>query len=384
MIRRILVILFIILILGLSVGSVAAQNSYSLWFGKYWDNPDQEGDPVATESTGVINFDWGSGPPKSGMPADHWSARWTTYVDFSPGTYRITSLNDDGVMVFLGYKHIISDWNKHPPRTNQVVVSLVGGTYSMAVDFFEDVGGAKMKLSWDRTGPPVPGAADVTIVSSTSTPPPAPPPSQTSWSAAYWNNTNLSGAASLTRNESAINYDWGTGSPAPGTIAADYFSARWTRSIYFESGTYRFTTQSDDGIRVNVGANRIIDNWTTHAVQTNTAEVYLSAGNYTVVVEYFENTHVAVAKFWWEKIGGGTGGPTGVTATTTAYWLNMRSGPGVGYTILTVLPKGTVVPVIGRNTSSTWLQVVHQGQTGWISKAYTTVSGNITSVPITG
>jgi uncharacterized protein YgiM (DUF1202 family) len=134
-----------------------------------------------------------------------------------------------------------------------------------------------------------------------------------------------------------------------------------------------------------VGGNRIIDNWNVHELQTNTADADLNAGTYTVVVEYFENTEVATAKFWWERTDGGEGGgPTGVTATTTAYWLNMRAGPGTTYTILHVLPRGTVLPIVGRTSSGGWIQVVYQSTTGWVSTYYTTVSGDLNSVPVTG
>ena len=79
------------------------------------------------------------------MPVDNWSAKWTSIVDFSPGTYRITVQNDDGVAIFLGDKHVIFDWNAHPVVTNRVDVSLLGGEYPMAVSYFEEVGGAVLK-----------------------------------------------------------------------------------------------------------------------------------------------------------------------------------------------------------------------------------------------
>lgn len=381
--RRLFLALFLLVILGLSTSATAAQNSYSLWFANFWDNTNLEGNPIASSSSGVIDFDWGSGSP-GGVPNNDWSGQWTTSVEFSPGTYRFTTQNDDGVRVYLGDKHIIVDWTTHTVVTNQATVSLLGGTYWMAVDFFDETGRALLKLGWERIGPPRAGAADVTVISSGQVgPPPAPPPSASAWQAQYWNNTSLAGNPALTRNEAAINYDWGTGSPAPGIVGADNFSARWSRSLYFETGRYRFTTQSDDGIRVSIGGNRIIDNWTAHAVQTNTAEVDLAAGTYAVVVEYFEQTGLAVAKFWWEKIGGGGSGPTGASATTLAFWLNMRSGPGTNYTILTALPRGTTVPVVGRTSTSRWIQVVYRGTTGWLSTPYTTVHGDLNSVPIT-
>jgi len=381
--RRFIFFFLVVLMIGLSAGAAAAQNSYALWTIRYWTNPDLEGSPSVQKSSGEINFNWGNGSPADGIPADHWSAQFTAFVDFEPGAYRIVTQNDDGVRVFLGDKHVINDWNKHPPETNEVVVSLLGGTYSMAVDYFEDVGGAQLQVEWERLGPPQEGAADVTVIATQ--PPPTAPPSGTEWLSHYWNNATLDGSPVLTRSESAINYDWGTGSPAPGIVNSDFFSTRWERSIFFETATYRFTTESDDGIRVNISGNLIIDNWTPHAIETNVVEIAMGAGTYPVVVEYYENAGQAVAKFWWEKIGGGSSeSPTGITATTTAGFLNMRSGPGVSYEIIDVLPRGTVAPVIGRNSSGAWLQIVNEAVTGWISANYTTISGDLDALPVTG
>jgi len=381
--RRLLILLFVLLLLGMSIGSTTAQDSNSLWFGTFWSNTNLEGDPVARASSGEINFDWGDGSPK-GVPADFWSGQWTSIVTFSPGTYRFTTQNDDGVGVFLGDKHIIYDWSTHPLVTNQVNVSLLGGDYSMAVSYYDETGIAVLKLAWERIGPPKAGAADVTVFSiPTPIPPPQPPPPQTSWLADYWNNSSLAGATALRRYEAAINYDWGTGSPAPGTINADFFSARWSRSVYFSAGSYRFTTQSDDGIRVFVGDRLIIDNWSSHPLQTDAVDVDLGAGTYTIRVDYYENAGEAVAKFWWERNSGTESAPTGVTATVRTYSLNLRAGPSTSYEILNKMPRHMAVSVIGRTSTNLWLQVVYQGETGWSWAPYMSVSGDLNSIPVT-
>ena len=36
------------------------------------------------------------------------------------------------------------------------------------------------------------------------------------WQASYWNNTSLSGTPVLQRQETALDHDWGTGSPGSG------------------------------------------------------------------------------------------------------------------------------------------------------------------------
>jgi hypothetical protein len=123
------------------------------------------------------------------------------------------------------------------------------------------------------------------------------------WHARYWNNTSLSGAPTLERQEPDLNHDWGDGSP-DGSVYSDRFSARWTRSIDVASGTYRFTTTSDDGIRVWVGSTLVVDQWNDHPATTYTGDIYLGAGHHLVTVEYYENGGQAVAKLYWSLSSG--------------------------------------------------------------------------------
>ncbi len=73
---------------------------------------------------------------------------------------------------------------------------------------------------------------------------------------------------------------------------------------------------------------------------------------------------------------------SGVRATTQAN-LRLRSGPGTNHQILTVLPFGTTVNVVARNASGDWIQVTHQGRTGWVAAWLTVVSGgNFNALPV--
>jgi len=45
--------------------------------------------------------------------------------------------------------------------------------------------------------------------------------------------------------------------------------------------------------------------------------------------------------------------------------VNLRSGPGTNYAILTTMPRGTVVSIIG--VRSDWFQVIHGDRTGYVS-----------------
>jgi LysM repeat protein len=121
------------------------------------------------------------------------------------------------------------------------------------------------------------------------------------WTARYWNNLDQSGEPAVIRTENVIDHDWGAGSPAP-AISPDRFSARWTASVPFSQGTYRFTAVSDDGIRVWLDDEQIIDNWTLHSASTDVTTRTLASGTYEIVVEYFENTGDARAYFSWQAI----------------------------------------------------------------------------------
>jgi PA14 domain len=80
-------------------------------------------------------------------------------------------------------------------------------------------------------------------------------------------------------------------------VPVNLFSARWTRTKTYAAGTYRFSVTGDDGIRVLVDGTPVIDGWFYQGPTTYTADVPLSAGPHTVVVEYFEHTGGAVARF---------------------------------------------------------------------------------------
>ncbi|MEZ4517684.1 MAG: PA14 domain-containing protein [Chloroflexota bacterium] len=123
------------------------------------------------------------------------------------------------------------------------------------------------------------------------------------WHARYWNNRSLAGEPVLQQFEDTIDYDWGSGYPAPG-INADEFSVKWTRDVEFPAGTYRFTATMDDGMRVWIDDELIIDSWNDSQVHTISADRYLTPGEHTIRVEYYEAGGDAEARFFWTPVGG--------------------------------------------------------------------------------
>jgi hypothetical protein len=145
------------------------------------------------------------------------------------------------------------------------------------------------------------------------------------WKGEYWNNPSLTGTSTICKDDTELNFDWGYASADP-LIPSDGFSARWTRTVYFASGTYRFYLGHDDGARLFIDdmTNPVMDRWTTCCVVDQSNSITLTEGNHIIKMEYFENGGAANARLWWEplyvlsvnKSGTGSGtvtsNPTGI------------------------------------------------------------------------
>ena len=106
----------------------------------------------------------------------------------------------------------------------------------------------------------------------------------------------------LTRVDPTIDFSWPQGeSPGPG-IQEEQFSARWTGELDVPvRATYTFSTNTDDGVRVWLDEQLIIDNWTDHSPFVDTSDpLELTVGRHSIRMEYYENGVGAVAQLYWE------------------------------------------------------------------------------------
>ena len=116
----------------------------------------------------------------------------------------------------------------------------------------------------------------------------------------YFDNMDFTGTK-VTRIDPTVRYDWNA--YAPNGIGPDEWSARWSGQVKpAYSETYTFHTTSDDGIRLWVNGQMVIDNWTDHAPTENTGQIALTAGQrYDIRMEYYERGGGAVAKLEWSS-----------------------------------------------------------------------------------
>lgn len=134
------------------------------------------------------------------------------------------------------------------------------------------------------------------------TPAPTPTPQPSGpWFSEFFNNTGLSGSPVFTAQVDNVSFNWGQGSPGNG-IANDFWSARFTRQVWLDAGTYRFYATADDGVRVWVNNQLLIDAWRVQAATSYFGDIALGSGNHTIRVEFFEDQGDAVLYVNWTRL----------------------------------------------------------------------------------
>jgi hypothetical protein len=172
---------------------------------------------------------------------------------------------------------IIDRWHEATNTLYNVERTLSAADHTLRVEYYENMGTSSILFWWERQG------------------------AFTDWRGAYFPTIDLTGTPTLVRNDAAINFNWGSGSPFPG-LPGDGFSARWTQTMNLDEGLYRFHVTVDDGARLWVDDVLVVDTWGDGGRREETGEYRLSSGFHTLRVEYYERTGEALIIVWWEKV----------------------------------------------------------------------------------
>ncbi len=118
-------------------------------FGEYFANQNLT-DRVATRVDNVVNFDWSTGSPISGVGVDDFSVRWTGQIEARYSEqYTFSTLSDDGIRLWVNDRLIIDQWNDHPATTHTGQISLEAGVlYDIRLEYYENGGAARVRLAW--------------------------------------------------------------------------------------------------------------------------------------------------------------------------------------------------------------------------------------------
>jgi len=120
--------------------------------GEYFNSMDFEGNPALTRVDKVIDFDWGDKSPAIEIKNDKFSVRWTgVLVPGKTGRYELSTMSDDGSRLYIDGKLLVDNWGDHAALLKSSVMELTAGKeYSVKIEYYENGGGANMKLGWEE------------------------------------------------------------------------------------------------------------------------------------------------------------------------------------------------------------------------------------------
>jgi len=121
----------------------------------------------------------------------------------------------------------------------------------------------------------------------------------------YLNGLDISNApVSLVRLDSVVDFYWGNDRP-DAAMPFDSFAVIWEGFVEpTETGTYTFSTRTDDGIRLYVNNQLLIDEWQGQAAKEFSGTISLTAWQQVPIrLEYYEQAVFASAQLKWTPPG---------------------------------------------------------------------------------
>jgi hypothetical protein len=218
---------------------------------------------------------------------------------------------------------VVDKWNCGCGEYSGTIALSAGVHYPIRLDFYENTGSAYVIMSWSSasqakqiipasqlfpgeptltpTITPTRTLAATLTVTRSATPTSTGVTSGTGLSGEYFDNVDFTDLK-VTRTDAKVNFGWGTGTPAPG-VDADTFSVRWSGYIKpAYSQIYTFFVEHDDGARLWVNNQLIIDQWGTIGEHSGSTGVAFQANvPYPIRLEYFDNVSTATAKLSWQS-----------------------------------------------------------------------------------
>lgn len=136
------------------VPAVVAVPSAPGLVGQYFNNTTLSG-TAALQRSEAVDFGWGTAAPATGVNADNFSARWTGTITIpTTGSYKLRTVSDDGVRLWVNGTQRINNWTDHG-TTNNTTTTLTftaGQRVPVTLEYYEKTGGAVMRLQWLKPG----------------------------------------------------------------------------------------------------------------------------------------------------------------------------------------------------------------------------------------
>lgn len=337
-------LLAVLVLVGLWGVVPHTQAQSTAWTAVFFANTTLSGTGVNSPTTypaGTLNLNWGNGNPTDstgtaipGMPADNFSARFTSTQTLAAGTYDFIGTYDDGLRFFINGQLVIDDFNGGALRSTTSRVSLSGGVFSFVVEYVENTNAAAVQLTW------------VQVSASNITPTPAQPTA-----------TPLP--------------------PATGTVSG-------VKGLAVRTGPYlgaSLVAVARPGTTYDILAQSNLERpFTWYLIRISDTKQGWASGRFLEVAGNLASVPEQATVF--EQLDNAP--DTGVTGATRAA-MNLRVRPTTRANILVEIPWGGTVQILNRTRQGFedfWYQVRYEGRVGWVLASYVGTKGSLDNVPV--
>ena len=271
-------------------------------FAQYFEGQDLSKN-ILTRIDPNIDFDkWGSRPPQVGLPFV-FSARWMGNITApKSGQYTFYVRANSGVRLWVNGQQLVDAWGGQSFQ-NELSSSIdleAGQSYDFKMEYFGSgyTYSSAAQVAW--SGPDIAKQVIPSKVFSQNI-----VTENTGLLAQYFGDRELTNVL-LTKVDLGINYDWQGSSPSVGIVPSDNFSTVWSGKITSPtSGEYTFYVRGDDGVRLWVNGQQLVDAWKPQGLGDEyNAKITLQAGqSYDFRLEHYDLGGAAGAQVAWKGPG---------------------------------------------------------------------------------
>ena len=161
------ILLFATVLGFVQIQSVEAQAGVP-WTALFYSNNDFTGNSQLVSYTNGLSQNWGAGPPTDpnnnglvvpGIPANNFSARFSSNTTIIGGLYEFIVVADGGVRLTVNGQSLIDDIGNTGPKTYSAIANLATGAYLLVLDYVDYSGDALIQVNWLITdGTPTAGS----------------------------------------------------------------------------------------------------------------------------------------------------------------------------------------------------------------------------------
>jgi len=281
-----------------------------------------------------VNFNWGTGNAAEGISNDIFKVRWTGSIK-SPTSdnYTIYITASDGVRLWINNAMLMDSWSDKNTTTHSANIFLEKGReYDIRIEYYSNAASSSCILQWSAPGickQVIPSfqlfAKSVNCNSNGS-----------GLLAEYYSNVQPAAPfpinPTITKLEPQVNFNWGGASPQG--ISNDLFKAVFKGYVQsLDSGSYTFYLTADDGVRLWINNQLLIDKWIDQAATEYAVTVTLpKCTRNSIRIEFYENGGDAVCRLEWR-------GPLFARQVVPAFRLFTEADPSAGNDDFIIYPN---------------------------------------------